>query len=117
MQVGDTITHEFESRRAPDALPGYAEAKPMVSRPHDTDATDSDTGGHMGLGQEGRPVCPPLYAYCRTRRSTARLLQAACSQGSDEPRDDGCGAVAVWRRVGSDGCGAVAVWRRVGSDG
>ena len=28
--MGDTITHEFESRRAPDALPGYAEAKPMV---------------------------------------------------------------------------------------
>jgi GTP-binding protein LepA len=29
-RVGDTITHEQESRRAPEALPGYAEANPMV---------------------------------------------------------------------------------------
>jgi len=29
-RVGDTITIEFESRRAEEPLPGYAEAKPMV---------------------------------------------------------------------------------------
>lgn len=29
-RVGDTITHEQESRRAPEPLPGYAEANPMV---------------------------------------------------------------------------------------
>ncbi|EKX38011.1 hypothetical protein GUITHDRAFT_165300 [Guillardia theta CCMP2712] len=43
-RVGDTITHEAENRRAPDALPGYAEAKPMVwSGLFPTDAADYDT--------------------------------------------------------------------------
>jgi len=41
--VGDTITIEFESRRAEEALPGYAEAKPMVwCGMFPTDAADYD---------------------------------------------------------------------------
>ena len=41
--MGDTITIEFESRRAEEALPGYAEAKPMVwCGMFPTDAADYD---------------------------------------------------------------------------
>jgi len=43
-RVGDTITMEFESKRAEEALPGYAEAKPMVwCGMFPTDAADYDT--------------------------------------------------------------------------
>ena len=42
-RVGDTITHEVESKRAQEALPGYAEAKPMVwCGLFPTDAADYD---------------------------------------------------------------------------
>jgi len=43
-RVGDTITHEQERRRAPEPLPGYSEAKPMVwCGMFPTDAKDYDT--------------------------------------------------------------------------